>query len=148
MNCFVSDVQQVNLFAQYDASGLYKNQIGAIGAALAHFSVRDEPALITMPTGTGKTAVMVVLSYLMKAKKVLVLTPSQLVRTQIAEQFRNPALLVAKGVLPQNKTDVRVHELTTIIEDQTKWQQIINDHDVIIGIPGTLDQIASSHSLF
>src|ERR1700743_1251946 len=99
MSCFKKGYDQVHLFESKDGKqGLYQNQIGAIGAALAHFSTRNEPALITMPTGTGKTAVMVVLSYLLRAEKILVVTPSQLVREQIVENFRNPKALVDQKI--------------------------------------------------
>lgn len=63
MSCFEKGYPKIQLFRQVDGqSGLYENQIGAIGAALSHFSTRSVPELITMPTGTGKTAVMIVLS--------------------------------------------------------------------------------------
>ena len=144
MNCFQQGYKDVHLFEQQNnEDGLYKNQIGAIGASLAHFSVRKEPALISMPTGTGKTAVMIMLSYLMKANKILVLTPSQLVREQIAGQFRDPALLISKGILPQQNPLLRVYEMTSIIEDRHTWEQILYDCDVVVGIPGTIDKISN-----
>ncbi|WP_461137393.1 DEAD/DEAH box helicase family protein, partial [Spirosoma terrae] len=97
MSCFTEGFKHLHLFSQQNGQqSLYENQIGAIGSALAHFSTRKEPALITMPTGTGKTAVMILLSYALRASKVLVITPSQLVREQIANQFRYPKLLIEK----------------------------------------------------
>jgi superfamily II DNA or RNA helicase len=142
MSCFQKGHSQINLFYQIgNKQGLYKNQIGAIGSALAHFSTRKEPALITMPTGTGKTAVMVVLSYVLQAEKVLVVTPSQLVREQIVENFKNPKLLVDKKIIPGGRKLPRVYELTSIINDKKQWKKILKDYDVIVGIPGTLNQI-------
>src|SRR4051812_19614351 len=112
MSCFKKGYDQVHLFATKGGKqGLYQNQIGAVGAALAHFSTRNEPALITMPTGTGKTAVMIVLSYLLRADKILVITPSQLVREQIVENFRNPKVLVDKRIIPGGRKLPKVFEL-------------------------------------
>ena len=57
MSCFKEGFSRVQLFNQQNSQqGLYENQIGAIASALAHFSTKKDPALITMPTGTGKTA--------------------------------------------------------------------------------------------
>lgn len=142
MSCFADSYSQLQIFNQQNGQqGLYKNQIGAIGSALAHFSTKDEPALIAMPTGTGKTAVMVILSYLLKANKVLVVTPSQLVREQIANYFRLPKILIDKGVIPSSVSLPKVYELTTIISKAEDWREILDKYDVIVGIPGTLSQI-------
>ncbi|MBB6239948.1 superfamily II DNA or RNA helicase [Pedobacter sp. AK013] len=143
MNCFEKGYGQINLFAQKDGKqGLYKNQIGAIGSAMAHFSVRSEPALITMPTGTGKTAVMIVLAYALQGKKVLVITPSQLVREQIVENFRNPKVLVDKKIIPGGSKLPKVFELTKIIDDSIEWKRILKENDVVVAIPGTLNKIS------
>ena len=50
-----------NNFAEFDLEvatgiGLRKCQIGAIYAVQSHFTKSNEPALISMPTGSGKTA--------------------------------------------------------------------------------------------
>lgn len=145
MSCFDLGYHHVNLFGKNEHEpGLYKNQLGAIGAATAHFSVRSEPALITMPTGTGKTAVMILLSYIFRAKKVLVITPSQLVRKQIAEQFGEAKLLVRNHIL---KTEFlpKVYELKREIVDKETWDSILAEHDVCVAIPGTLNKIIADN---
>lgn len=143
MSCFKKGYSQIRPFeAINEKAGLYKNQIGAIGAALAHFSIKTEPALITMPTGTGKTAVMIVLSYALQGEKVLVITPSQLVREQIASNFRNPKVLIDKGIIPRGCKLPRVYELSNIIDDAAEWKKILKDNDVIVAIPGTLNKIS------
>ncbi|MBN7785280.1 DEAD/DEAH box helicase family protein [Ponticoccus gilvus] len=43
-------------------TGLRPPQVGAIHAALAHWSVSNNPATIVMPTGTGKTETMLALA--------------------------------------------------------------------------------------
>ena len=147
MNCFKSGYNNVHLFEQTDGTdGLYKNQIGAIGAALSHFSIKNDPALITMPTGTGKTAVMIVLAYALKAEKVLVVTPSQLVREQIANSFRNQKVLVDKKIVPGGRKLPKVYELINIIEDAKEWERILKEYDVIVAIPGTLNKITDLSS--
>lgn len=147
MNCFEKGLNDIHLFVnKNDKQGLYKNQIGAIGAALAHFSTRFDPALVTMPTGTGKTAVMVILSYALSAKKVLVITPSQLVREQIAESFRTPRLLIEKGII-QNKNLPKVYELATNIKEKALWDKILKTNDVVVAIPKTLNKILNTNNI-
>jgi len=144
MSVFNDGYPHLNLFSQIEGKqGLYDNQIAAVGAALAHFSTRTEPALITMPTGTGKTAVMILLSYALKAKKVLVITPSQLVREQIANQFRNPELLISKKIIDDELLP-RVYEVTGEINNYNDWTTILEESDVIVGIPATLNKIPAS----
>jgi superfamily II DNA or RNA helicase len=45
-------------------SGLRSPQIGAVHAALGHWSYSSEPSTIVLPTGTGKTDCMIALAAL------------------------------------------------------------------------------------
>jgi superfamily II DNA or RNA helicase len=67
--------------------GLRPPQIGAVHAVHSHWSVSNAPATIVMPTGTGKTETM--LSVLVSAgcSRVLVVVPTDALRTQIADKF-------------------------------------------------------------
>jgi hypothetical protein len=86
-------------YAQEDVArnikGLRVPQIGAIHAVHAHWAVSGEPATIVMPTGTGKTEVMLSVLVSARCTKVLVLVPTDALRTQIAEKF------LTLGVLKQ-----------------------------------------------
>jgi len=70
-----------------DDPGFRRAQLGAIHATAAHFTTRKDPGIITMPTGSGKTAVLLAAAFVLRAKRVLVITPSRLVREQIAEEI-------------------------------------------------------------
>jgi superfamily II DNA or RNA helicase len=70
-----------------DASGLRRAQRGAIFAIGSHFSLSKSNALVSMPTGTGKTAVLMMAPYLLRASRTLIITPSRMVRDQIAEEY-------------------------------------------------------------
>ena len=78
-----------------NVKGLRVPQIGAIHAVHAHWSVSGDPATIVMPTGTGKTEVMLSVLVSAQSAKVLVLVPTDALRTQIAEKF------LTLGVLKQ-----------------------------------------------
>ncbi|MCW5801832.1 MAG: DEAD/DEAH box helicase family protein [Deltaproteobacteria bacterium] len=67
--------------------GLRVPQLGALHAAQAHWSVSDGTATIVMPTGTGKTDTMIALLVSARCPRVLVIVPTDALRTQIAEKF-------------------------------------------------------------
>ena len=55
-----------------------------------------------MPTGSGKTGVMIACAFVLRARRVLIVTPSRLVREQIAEEFSGLPLLVQLTALSDN----------------------------------------------
>jgi superfamily II DNA or RNA helicase len=121
--------------------GLRESQVGAVGAILAHFSVRTDAALVSMPTGTGKTAVMIAACYALRATKVLVITPSQMVRKQIARHFKLRKDLIDNEVLSAESPVPRVYEPKGVVHTKAEWDDILENHDVVVGIPGTLNLI-------
>lgn len=52
--------------------GLRRPQVGALHAIAAHWSLNKEPAIVVMPTGTGKTEVMVAVTVESKGDRILV----------------------------------------------------------------------------
>jgi len=75
--------------------GFRAPQIGALHALAAHWTVSSKVATIVMPTGTGKTETMIAASVQQQAKCVLVIVPSDALRTQIANSF------CKLGILPE-----------------------------------------------
>lgn len=115
-------------------AGLYNAQLGAIHALAAHFSVDTQPAIVTMPTGSGKTAVLTMLPFLLKSERVLVITPSRLVRGQIAEEFSALQTLRDVGVLPSRSALPKVFELANRITSPDGWEAL-REYDVIVSTP-------------
>src|SRR5712664_3786777 len=92
-----------------DGKGFRAAQRGALHAIAAHFSQYQSPGIVTMPTGSGKTAVLVACAFLLRARRVLVLTPSRLIREQIAEQFEFLDDLHVLGALNQELAGAQVY---------------------------------------
>lgn len=80
-------------------TGLRPGQLGALHSVLAHFSVYEEPALVSLPTGYGKTAVLMALPFLLKAKRVLVIEPSDALRRQTTGHFKELSTLRKLNVI-------------------------------------------------
>ena len=79
--------------------GLRSPQLGALHAILAHQSMEtNEPITIVMPTGTGKTETMLA-AFAHTPGRILVIVPSDALRTQIGRKFATFGVLPETGVL-------------------------------------------------
>jgi hypothetical protein len=67
--------------------GLKNPQLGALHAIHAHWSITDATATIVMPTGTGKTEVILSILASCRCPKLLVVAPTDALRVQLAEKF-------------------------------------------------------------
>jgi superfamily II DNA or RNA helicase len=77
--------------------GLRPPQIGAVHAVHSHWSVSEAPATIVMPTGTGKTETMLSVLVSSSCTRVLVVVPTDALRSQIAEKFLTLGVLKLPG---------------------------------------------------
>jgi hypothetical protein len=79
--------------------GLRTPQRGAVHAALAHWTLSEEPATIVMPTGTGKTETMLALLVDQRLERLLVVVPTAALREQTAAKFGTLGVLVKSEVI-------------------------------------------------
>ena len=79
--------------------GLRAPQLGALHAVHAHWSVNSNPATIIMPTGTGKTETMLSVMISKQCHKILVVVPTDPLRSQIANKFLTLGILKKIGVI-------------------------------------------------
>lgn len=119
-------------------TGLRNAQLGAIYSIGGHFSLHSkEPALIVLPTGAGKTAVLIMAAFLLKAKRVLVISSSILVRGQIVNEFADLTTLRKLTVVKDDIEKPNVKEVSSPLKTIEDWNSLI-DYDVVIGIPNSL----------
>jgi superfamily II DNA or RNA helicase len=112
-------------------------QLGSLGAIAANWSLGvNHPILVSMPTGSGKTAVAVSAAFLASATRVLVLVPSTDLRGQLASVFRSQDVLRAIGALHSEPSDDQphVHELTGLV---ASWSEL-STHDVVVALPNSI----------
>lgn len=114
--------------------GLRNAQIGAIHAISSFFTIhKNKAAIIVMPTGSGKTAVLMMAPYVLESSKVLIVTPSIMVRGQITEDFHNLKTLCNATAFNENVKKPTIYELMHTYS-QEELRNII-DSDVIIATP-------------
>ena len=118
--------------------GLRNAQIGALHAIGSYFTLyKKNPALIVMPTGSGKTTVLILSAFLLSAKRVLVITPSVLVRGQIFEEFIKLRTAKELKALPPKLQCPKVFEQKNNLVDAADWENL-EKYDVVVGTPNSI----------
>ncbi len=67
--------------------GLRPPQLGSIYAVQAHWTENADAATVVLPTGVGKTETMLSLLVVERCERLLVVVPTDALRTQISEKF-------------------------------------------------------------
>lgn len=109
-------------------------QRGALGALLGHWAVHHRrPALVAVPTGSGKTAIALATPYLVESSRTLVVVPSTQLRNQIVSAFENQEVLRQMGALggPDNPKVLEVKGRFT------SWLDCENA-DVVVALPQSI----------
>ena len=107
---------------------LREPQIGALHALHAHWSSSDEVATIVMPTGTGKTETMLSAMVSNQCEKIIVVVPTDALRTQISDKFISLGILGELGIIDEEtifypkvcilrKRPRNVEEITEILNE-------------------------------
>ncbi|MDA8021031.1 MAG: DEAD/DEAH box helicase family protein [Thermoanaerobaculia bacterium] len=135
MDYFIRNYENFSLaHGKPDSYGFRNPQKGAIHAVVSHFTISSDPAIVSLPTGSGKTAVLLSLPFWLRARRVLVLAPSRLLRSQLAEEIRSIRQLVLLKALPQDTPGPSVLEITSQITDRDTWNQLVV-YDIAVSTP-------------
>ena len=114
-------------------------QLGALGSLLAHWIlVPEEPALVSLPTGAGKTGVALAAPFLtpLAPRRVLALVPSTALRDQTVRQFQTMRLLREIHALTRWVDPPRI-KVVAVEGTSTDWTEL-NDADVVVAIPQSI----------
>jgi superfamily II DNA or RNA helicase len=123
------------LFSQPSAPSWRTPQLGALSAVLAQWTLDPtERLLVSMPTGSGKTAVETALPYLAQARRVLVVVPSVELRSQLAAAFRTEEVLRRLGALGMTSLKPTVE---TVTARKIDWTQLATA-DVVVALPQSI----------
>jgi superfamily II DNA or RNA helicase len=141
MSYFSANYNRINYpTATETTRGLRNAQLGAVYSIGSYFTInKTEPALIVMPTGSGKTAVLNLSAYLLRANRVLVISSSVMVRGQIAEEFETLKTLKGSNVFHVELKTPKVKEIKSPIKSLEEWENL-KEFDVIVGIPNSINE--------
>lgn len=122
-----------------EIDGLRRPQVGAVHSVLGYWTTGlERPATVVMPTGTGKTETMVALTVASAPERVLVVVPSDALRTQIAEKFERLGVLRQAGVVGDGARYPIVGRLKHRFETVEQAQQFADACNVVVTTPPAL----------
>jgi superfamily II DNA or RNA helicase len=103
--------------------GLRSPQIGAVHAVHAHWATSDEVATVVMPTGTGKTEAMLSVLISSQCKRLLVVVPTDALRSQIGDKF------LTLGILKDAKVVARraLYPIVGTLNHKPKSEREVDD---------------------
>ena len=115
-----------------EKAGFRSPQLGAIYAIKSHWTVSNSAATIVMPTGTGKTEVMIATVVSEKCKKTCVIVPSDLLRKQTVERFCNLGKLREIGAIDNRFLNPLIGCLKSSPKNIGELQELIENCNVIV----------------
>lgn len=113
-------------------SGFRSAQLGALFAIKARWTISDLAATIVMPTGTGKTEVMIATVVSEQREKTCVIVPSDLLRKQTYERFTTLGKLRDIGAVKKTVENPVVACLMASPKDEAELDELIDQSNVII----------------
>jgi superfamily II DNA or RNA helicase len=127
--------------------GFRTPQLGALYAIHAHWSVSTETATIVLPTGTGKTETMLGALLSHRCERVLVIVPTDALRSQIANKFETLGVLKLPGceILSPSANSPKVGTLTSRPRDIQELRNFFNSCNVVVSTSALLS--GCSHEL-
>lgn len=126
--------------AERGVKGLRVPQAGAVHAVLGYWSTAPVvPATVVMPTGTGKTEVMLALLAAARPQLLLVLVPSDALRDQIAAKFEAFGVLQEYGVVAWRAHRPVVGRIRHGIKTEADAGALAGACNVIVGTPQALN---------
>lgn len=127
-------------FTPHDEPGsLRRPQIAALHSIVGYQSSGlSEPAIVVMPTGTGKTETMLAWMVATRPPKLLVIVPSTALRNQIAAKFESLGILQREGIVSPTAQRPCVGRLEHGFAHPGEASTFIDRCNVVVATPNAL----------
>ncbi|WP_322921661.1 DEAD/DEAH box helicase family protein [Nocardioides renjunii] len=123
---------------------LRPGQAGAIRAMQAYAIARsDTAALISLPTGYGKSELIALAPAIFRADRTLVVAPSRIVRDMLAHRIREQEHLRRTGIVDPEAPRPKVLRRHRVIATAAAWDGL-RDADLIVAHPQAISPALSS----
>lgn len=124
-----------------DDAGFRSAQLGAIYAIKSHWTVSSAPATVVMPTGTGKTEVMIATVISEHCAKSCIIVPSDMLRKQTISRFCTLEKLREIGAINDDFANPVVGCLVSSPNDISELQELIDKSNLIVTTMSLLNSI-------
>ncbi|GAB5566110.1 MAG: hypothetical protein Wins2KO_31730 [Winogradskyella sp.] len=124
-----------------DIEGLRSPQIQALYAILSHCQNPEDRGIVVMPTGTGKTETMISVLISNQCNKLLVVVPSDSLRTQISEKFIGLGLLKKLGVVNDSCKNPIVGVIGQQFENDDEFNDFLAQSNVVVATMSILNKL-------
>lgn len=121
-------------------TGFRPGQLGALHAVVSHFSVYDEPAIVSLPTGYGKTAIIMSLPFVLGAARMLVVEPSDALRKQTAAHLAALSTLRKLNLVSEDTGNPATKSQKGKPASADEWARI-EAYDAVVSTPASTSPI-------
>ena len=115
-------------------------QFGGLGAAAMHWSLAPTvPTVISVPTGSGKTAMAMAAPHFLEEapRRVLVVAPTRALRDQLVQNFATTEVLRRVGAMPTIEEYDGVPNVVALAGRVHDWATLDNA-DVVVALPNSI----------
>jgi superfamily II DNA or RNA helicase len=118
---------------------LRRPQIAALHSIVGYqYSGLAEPAIVVMPTGTGKTETMLAWLVTQRPPRVLMIVPSTALRDQIASKFETLGILQREGIVSPEALRPCVGKVEHKFTDADEARRFVAACNVVVATPHVL----------
>ncbi|HVV76270.1 MAG TPA: DEAD/DEAH box helicase family protein [Mycobacteriales bacterium] len=130
----------IGFAAPGEPGSLRRPQFGALHSILGYWtSDLGEPAVVVMPTGTGKTETMIAVMVAAQIRRLLVIVPSAALRLQIAAKFETLGVLPAEDIVTNAARRPIVGRLEHGLTDPDEAARFADACNVVVATPNALE---------
>nr|HMU04114.1 DEAD/DEAH box helicase family protein [Saprospiraceae bacterium] len=124
--------------------GLRNPQVGAIHSILSHWTHSSEIGTVVLPTGTGKTETMLSVLISEQIEKLLVIVPTDPLRSQIANKFLTLGLLPKLGIINKSTIYPVVGTIRKSFVDTTELNDFLSRCNVVVATASIISRMTPS----
>ena len=119
-----------------ETTKLRKPQRAAAIAAYSHFMTNSEPAILCLPTGSGKTVLIALLHLVLSSRRTIVVEPTTALRQQSKDRLDGLSELSSYMSIPPEVTQkvIKCIELKREMDSEEKWLEI-EECDICVCTP-------------
>ena len=127
-------------------------QSGALLSVIGHFTASKDPAIVSLPTGAGKTELMFAIAFCLQvgslnrqrqANRILIVEPSRFLRQQTAVRLRELRVFRDYKLIETDFPACSAAESKSVRDSKSSWDEF-KAFDAVIATPKTISPAEAS----